>query len=64
LIRIGLFEQVSCHNPNSTTWWSFILEAPLNAGKKPLTKYFEERIKALMTTQKMVMTMETMAEKK
>jgi hypothetical protein len=36
---------------------------PLNAGKKPLTKYFEERIKALMTMQKMVMTMETMAEK-
>jgi hypothetical protein len=33
---------------------------PLNASKKPLTKYFHERMKAMMTRQKMVMTMETM----
>ncbi len=58
--RIGSFKHVSCHNPNSTSHWSSVLETPLNVSKKPLTKYSWERMKAMMTRQKMVMTMETM----
>ncbi len=55
----GLFEQVSCHNPNFATRWSFVLEVRLNAGKKPLTEYFQKRMKAMMTSWKTMVTMET-----
>ncbi len=37
------------------------MEAPLNVGKKPLTEYFQKRMKAMMTRQKTVVMMETMA---
>jgi hypothetical protein len=57
---MGLFEHVSCHNPNSAACWSSILEAPLNTSKKPLIEYFQEKMKVVMTRWKTIVTMEIM----
>jgi hypothetical protein len=34
LARIGLFEGVSCHNPNSTTCWRYVMATLWHGGKK------------------------------
>jgi len=39
LARIGLFEEVFCHNPNFATCWRYVLTMPWHKGKKQKTKY-------------------------
>jgi hypothetical protein len=34
---------------------------PLNTNKKPLTKYFQERMRGVMTKEKMIVMMEIVA---
>ncbi len=57
---IGLFEEVSCHNPNSATHCSYILVVPLHEGKKQQIEYLEKRWRVMMITRKLIMMKETM----
>jgi len=34
LARIGIFYEVSCHNPNSATCWRYAMATPWHGGKK------------------------------
>ncbi len=58
-----IFWMVSCHNPKFVAHWSSILEVPLNTSNKPPTKYFQKRMKVVMTKQKTIVMMETMIYK-
>jgi hypothetical protein len=61
LTRIGIFEHLSCYNPNFTAHWKYVLETPLHASKKPWAKYSLKWWKAMITRHKMVMMVETTA---